>query len=194
MTLLKSGEKQIDENNRSIPNAETSSGGRKDSHVYECKEKVLNVCDVGSLHLSSGGENVQEGKGCGCSEERPPQHGSSSQDHLEMSMNPFVNLVSDDDSAEILGESEDYYCSLGALMDMMAMNYRNRNEDKEINLKFEADMLSSFEEEPELCLKAVCALYRQQICEDEISDKVLFHNRDALRNWVAPENLVVDFS
>ncbi|RZC86830.1 hypothetical protein C5167_030180, partial [Papaver somniferum] len=42
-------------------------------------------------------------------------------------------------------------------------------------------MLSSFEEDPELCLKAVCALYQQQICEDEISDKGLFHKSDVLR-------------
>ncbi|XP_026378310.1 uncharacterized protein LOC113272725 [Papaver somniferum] len=179
--VTRSGENQIDENNRSRPNAETSSGGRKDFHVYQCKEKVLNVYDVGSLHLSSGGENVKEGKGCGCPEERPSPH------HLEMSTHSFVNLVSDDNSVEILGEFEDSdgstdsEGSLGALMDMLAMKYRNRNEDKDIKWKFEADMLSSFEEDPGLCMKAVCALYRQQICEDKISDKGLFHNSDALR-------------
>ncbi|XP_026423383.1 uncharacterized protein LOC113319336 isoform X1 [Papaver somniferum] len=185
--VTQSGGKQRDENNRSRTNAETSSVGRKDSHVHECKEKVLNVFGVGSLRLSSGNENVEEGKGFGCSEKRPSQHGSSSQDHLEMSVNPFLNLVSDDDSVEVLSETEDSDSStdsegsLGALMDMLAMKYKNRNKDKEIKWEFEADMLSSFEEDPELCMKAVCALYRQQICEDEISDKGLFHNSDALR-------------
>ncbi|RZC86828.1 hypothetical protein C5167_030176 [Papaver somniferum] len=97
----------------------------------------------------------------------------------DRSLDPFVHLVSDEDSVEILGESEDSdsECSLGALMDMLAMKYRNTNEDKEIKWKFEADMVSSFEEEPELCMKAVCSLYRQQICED----KGLLHNSDALR-------------
>ncbi|XP_026432867.1 uncharacterized protein LOC113330222 isoform X2 [Papaver somniferum] len=180
--VIQRGEKQRDENDR------------KDSNVYECKtkEKVLNVYDPGSLRVLSEGENVEEWKGWGCSEERPSQHGSSSQDHLEMYTEPFVHLVSDEDSVEILGESEDSdsECSLGALMDMLAMKYRNTNEDKEIKWKFEADMVSSFEEEPELCMKAVCSLYRQQICED----KGLLHNSDALRNWVAPDKQVAGFS
>ncbi|RZC47883.1 hypothetical protein C5167_040829 [Papaver somniferum] len=205
--VTQSGEKH----NTSNHNAETSSGGRKDSHVFELKtkENVLNVHGIdnnehhesesefhyysavnissGSLHLSNGVEKVEEGKGWGCSEERPSQHGSSSQNHLEMSTKAFVNLVSDDDSGECLEESDDSdnstdsEGSLGTFMDMMAMKYRNRKEDKEIKWKIETDMLSSFEEDPELCLKAVCALYRQQICEDEISDKGLFHNGDALR-------------
>ncbi|KAI3848012.1 hypothetical protein MKX03_001124 [Papaver bracteatum] len=171
--VTQSGEKQRDEKDR------------KDSHVYECKtkEKVLNVYDAGSLRLSSEGENVEERKGWGCSEERPSQHGSSSRDHQELSTEPFVNLVSDDDSVEILGESEDSDSSsdsehsLGALMDMLAMKYSNTKEDKEIKWKFEADMISSFEKEPELCMKAVCALYRQQISEG----KGLLHYSDALR-------------
>ncbi|XP_026432886.1 uncharacterized protein LOC113330238 isoform X1 [Papaver somniferum] len=156
---------------------------RMDSDVYGCKTKEKVLYDAGSLRVSSEGENVEERKGLGCSEERPSQHGSSSQDHLEMSTEPFVHLVSDDDSVEILGESEDSdgssdsERSLGSLLDMLAMKYRNTNEGKEIKWKFEADMLSSFGEEPELCVKAVCALYRQQISEG----KGLLHNSDALR-------------
>ncbi|XP_026424506.1 uncharacterized protein LOC113320819 isoform X2 [Papaver somniferum] len=163
-------------------NAETSSRGTKDSHVYECKtkEKVLNVYDVGvnkhhesesefpkysavnissgCLHLSSGSENIEEGNGRGCSDVIQSQHGSSSQDQLDMRT------------------------SLGGLMDMLAMKYRrNRNDDKEVKWKSEADMLSSFEEDPELCMRAVCALHRQQISEDEISEKGLFHFSDVLR-------------
>ncbi|KAI3945175.1 hypothetical protein MKW92_035217, partial [Papaver armeniacum] len=34
---------------------------------------------------------------------------------------------------------------------------------RESKWQFEADMLSSFEEDPELCMKAVCTLYRQQM-------------------------------
>ncbi|XP_026423448.1 uncharacterized protein LOC113319397 isoform X2 [Papaver somniferum] len=164
---------------------QTDENGSKDSDAYECKtkEKVLNVYDADCLRVSSEGENVGERKGWGCSEERPSQHGSSSQDHLEMSTEPFVNFVSDDDSVEILGEFEvsdgstDSEGSLGVCMDMLAMKYRNTNEDKEIKWEFEADMLSSFEEDHELCMKAVCALYRQQISEG----KGLLHNSDALR-------------
>ncbi|MCL7029017.1 hypothetical protein MKW94_001574, partial [Papaver nudicaule] len=37
-----------------------------------------------------------------------------------------------------------------------------RNKLKQLKWHFEADMLSSFEEDPELCMRAICALYRQQ--------------------------------
>ncbi|XP_026433744.1 uncharacterized protein LOC113331222 [Papaver somniferum] len=200
--VTQSGGKQKDKNSRSIPNVENNNGGGKDSHVYELKteEKVL-MFDVGinkhhesesefprysavnmscgSPHLSSRGENIEEGKGGGYVEERPSQHGSLSQDHLEMSQKPFVNVVSCS-GGESFGESfaED---SDSDLMDMMAMKYRNKNKDREIKWKFEADMLSSFEEDPELCMKAVCALYRQKISEDEISANGLFHYSDTLR-------------
>ncbi|KAI3932128.1 hypothetical protein MKW92_005772 [Papaver armeniacum] len=50
--------------------------------------------------------------------------------------------------------------SLGEVMDRMPMTYRNKV--KEVKWEFEADMLSSFGEDPELCMQAVCALYRQQ--------------------------------
>ncbi|XP_026423407.1 uncharacterized protein LOC113319348 [Papaver somniferum] len=131
--ITQNGEKQIDENDR------------KDSDVYECntKEKVLNVYNAGSVRVSSEGENVEERKGWGCLKERPSQHGSSSQDHLEMSTEPFVNLVSDDDSVEILGESEDSdnstdsEGSLGTLMDMLAMKYKNRERRQRQRNKME---------------------------------------------------------
>ncbi|KAI3862194.1 hypothetical protein MKX03_013501, partial [Papaver bracteatum] len=71
----------------SKPNAKISSGGSKDSHVYEfkTKETVMNVNDV------------EEGEGWGCLEERESQHESSSQAHLKMNKKIFGNLVSDSD-------------------------------------------------------------------------------------------------
>ncbi|XP_026378700.1 uncharacterized protein LOC113273151 [Papaver somniferum] len=167
--VTQSGEKQTDE---------TSCRGKEYSHVYELqtKEEVLNMY-----------ENVEQGKGWGCSEERPSQHGLPSQNHLEMSKKPYVNLVSDDHNGESPGESEDSVTSanskapLSDLKDMMAVNNWNWNIGQEIKWEFEADMLSSFEEDTELSMKAVCALYRQHIAEVEISTKGLFHYGDALR-------------
>ncbi|XP_026423794.1 uncharacterized protein LOC113319966 [Papaver somniferum] len=131
------GERQKDKNNMSIPTVETSSGGSKDSRVYELKTKGKVL-------------NVKEGrKGWGCFEGRPSQHGSSSQAHLEMSKKIFVNLDSDSD------EDGD---TLGDPVEMLAIKNWSRNKD-EMKWKSEADMLSSFEEDPELCMKAVCALY-----------------------------------
>ncbi|RZC47936.1 hypothetical protein C5167_040875 [Papaver somniferum] len=224
-----------------------SCGGMEDSHVcgFKTKENVLNAYDVGvnkrhdslsefpiysamnissgSLHLPSGGENVEERKGWGSSEERPSQHGSSSQVHLDISKEPFANSVSDDggeslgsseerpsqhgsssqdhldiskepfansvsdDGGESLGNSEDSDGSVDSknshrdLMDMLAMKYRNVNDEKGMKWKSEPELLSSFEEDPELCVKAVCALYRQEISEDEISPKGLYIHSDTLR-------------
>ncbi|XP_026386215.1 uncharacterized protein LOC113281642 [Papaver somniferum] len=203
--VTQSGVNPRDENTRNEPNAETNSGVREDSHVYKLNpaENVLNVYHASinkhheseseyvnissvSLHLLNWGDNVKEGRGWGCVEERPSQHGSSSQDQLGMSKKPFLNLVSDN-GGESPGESEDSDSSvdpknsLGDLLDMMPINSWNSNKDQEIKWKFEADMLSSFEEHLELCLKAVCALYRQHVSEDAISAKGLFHCSDAFR-------------
>ncbi|XP_026405300.1 uncharacterized protein LOC113300302 isoform X2 [Papaver somniferum] len=141
--ITQTGENQRDKD-MSKPNAETIGEGSKDSLAYELKtgEKVL---------------NVEEGKGWGpwgCLEERPSQHGSSSQADLEMCKN-FLNLVSDsNDGCDSLGAED----SLGDSMDMLAMKNLNMNKDK----LTEADMLSSVED----CMKAVGALYQQEISKD----------------------------
>ncbi|KAI3831508.1 hypothetical protein MKX03_016614, partial [Papaver bracteatum] len=184
---LQNDAKQSDKNCMK-PNAETRRRGNKDSHVSQLKteEKVLKyVYDIdtnnqlesefpqhtsvnissGSQNLSSAGENVKKGKGWSCGEETPSQ---------------VVKLVSDS-GGESFGEdsdSSDSQGSLGDLMDMIAIKCRKMKNDREIKWKFEADMLSSFEEDTELCLKAVCALHRQQTSEDA---KGLFHYSDALR-------------
>ncbi|KAI3830571.1 hypothetical protein MKW92_002758, partial [Papaver armeniacum] len=57
---------------------------------------------------------------------------------------------------------------------------------RESKWQFEADMLSSFEEDPELCMKAVCTLYRQQMsCKNSetrssCSTNRVFNKYDAL--------------
>ncbi|KAA0050461.1 protein IWS1-like protein A isoform X1 [Cucumis melo var. makuwa] len=48
---------------------------------------------------------------------------------------------------------------------------------KELKWEYEADMLASFGKDPELCMKAVCALYRQQTSEEKISKETLFSNK-----------------
>ncbi|XP_026423791.1 uncharacterized protein LOC113319929 isoform X1 [Papaver somniferum] len=169
--ITQTGDKQRDKNNKSKPSAEISGGWGKDSRTYELKtkEKVLNVNDWAGL------------------EERPSQHRSPSQAHLEMSKMTFVNLLSDSvDAGDSLSESEEIDClidskiSLSDPMDMLALKNLNMNND-EMKWKSEADMLSSFEKDTELCMKAICALYRQQISEDEISLKGLVIDEDMHR-------------
>jgi hypothetical protein len=42
--------------------------------------------------------------------------------------------------------------------------------------EYEAEMLSAFAEQPELCFKAVCALYRKQTEEEESEKAGMVHN------------------
>ncbi|RZC47938.1 hypothetical protein C5167_040889, partial [Papaver somniferum] len=163
--ITQTGEKQRDKNNMRKPNAETRGGGSKDPRVYELKteEKVL---------------NVEEGKGWGCLEERPCQQGSSSQADPQICKRTFGNMVSDsNDGGDSLSEFED---SHGGSMVMLAMKNLNTNKDK-MKWNSEGDMLFSFEEDSELCMKAVCVFYRQEISEDEISPKGLVIDSDMLR-------------
>ncbi|XP_026439983.1 uncharacterized protein LOC113338809 [Papaver somniferum] len=111
--ITQTGEKRRHgKNNRSKPNAETSCEGRKNSHVYESESEFPKYPVVsipsGSVHLLDGGDSVEEGDGWCCLEERPSQHGSSSQAHdLEMSNKSFGDMVSDDGVGDSLGEPED---------------------------------------------------------------------------------------
>ncbi|RLM93371.1 chromodomain-helicase-DNA-binding protein 1-like [Panicum miliaceum] len=58
--------------------------------------------------------------------------------------------------------------------DVMArIGRKNKAED----WKFEGDMLAAFGEHPELCLKAVCALYRKQTEEEQKHKATFVHNK-----------------
>ncbi|OVA06391.1 hypothetical protein BVC80_8981g29 [Macleaya cordata] len=86
------------------------------------------------------------------------------------------------DSSSDSEDARDFDLAFNQVIEMV-----KRNRLKESKWQFEADMLSSFEEDPELCMKAVCTLYRQQISEKKLMEGSLhFNNRgfnkyDALR-------------
>ncbi|KAG2594816.1 hypothetical protein PVAP13_5KG022600, partial [Panicum virgatum] len=52
--------------------------------------------------------------------------------------------------------------------------------------KFEGDMLAAFGEHSELCLKAVCALYRKQTQEEQMEKAALVHNKQGFSHIDAP--------
>ncbi|KAL9412415.1 hypothetical protein AB3S75_045945 [Citrus x aurantiifolia] len=52
----------------------------------------------------------------------------------------------------------------------------NRTKDQNSEWELEADMLSAFGKDPELCMKAVCALYRQQTSEEKDCKGSLVYN------------------
>ncbi|GMY07399.1 hypothetical protein FCV25MIE_02638 [Fagus crenata] len=51
-----------------------------------------------------------------------------------------------------------------------------RNKDHKSEWEFEADMLAAFGKDIELCMKAVCALYRQQTSEEQVSKDTFYSN------------------
>ncbi|KAI3937746.1 hypothetical protein MKW92_004604, partial [Papaver armeniacum] len=61
-----------------------------------------------------------------------------------------------------------------------------RRKPKETKWQFEADMLSSFAKDPILCMKAVCALYRQQTTEEKSVKGTLHLNKRGFSQAHAP--------
>ncbi|XP_073130830.1 uncharacterized protein [Henckelia pumila] len=91
----------------------------------------------------------------------------------------IVNSSNDSDcdvSAEdTSGESED---SLDSVMDYKEIMSGLRRESKhKMKWEFEADMLADFGKNPEICMKAVCALYRQQTSEEKSCKATINLNR-----------------
>ncbi|KAE8664047.1 Folylpolyglutamate synthetase family protein isoform 1 [Hibiscus syriacus] len=52
-----------------------------------------------------------------------------------------------------------------------------RNKDHKSDWKFEGELLAAFGKDPELCMKAVCALYRQQTSGEKLSKATLCQNQ-----------------
>ncbi|KAK8599422.1 hypothetical protein V6N13_077346 [Hibiscus sabdariffa] len=52
-----------------------------------------------------------------------------------------------------------------------------RNKDHKSDWKFEGELLAAFAKDPELCMKAVCALYRQQTSGEKLSKASLCQNQ-----------------
>ncbi|KAM3381875.1 hypothetical protein P3S68_007448 [Capsicum galapagoense] len=71
--------------------------------------------------------------------------------------------------SEYISESDSDY---GEIMSRI-----RRNKSDKLEWEFEGDMLAAFGKDPELCMKAVCVLYRQQTEEEKCSKETIFHNQ-----------------
>jgi hypothetical protein len=95
-------------------------------------------------------------------------------------MHDFVLQRNSDDSSSASDEDD-----VDLLLDQLPLKVQ-RNKDNR-KWESEADMLAEFEKDPELCMKAVCALYRQQTCVRNsplglsFSSNQGFNKADALR-------------
>ncbi|GAV66234.1 hypothetical protein CFOL_v3_09744 [Cephalotus follicularis] len=80
------------------------------------------------------------------------------------------NIDGDDASSESQGVPDDN-------MDFDdILSILQRRKESKFNWEFEADMLAAFGKDPELCMKAVCAVYRQQTSEEKNCKETLCYN------------------
>jgi hypothetical protein len=134
-----------------------------------------------------------------------PKECEGSEDDIEEDddMEDFIN---DEDSSENAFESAEESCdepqvsgtsvlieesSTGSEESDSVVDYADviacigrKNKDKD--WKFEGDMLAAFDEHPELCLKAVCALYRKQTEEEQMHKATIVHNKQGFSQIHAP--------
>lgn len=85
------------------------------------------------------------------------------------------DLSRNSDSVDASGESEntsDVKINYGEIMSKL-----RRNRDRNLKWEFEADMLADFGKDPELCMKAVCVLYRQQTSEEKCCKGTIYSNQ-----------------
>ncbi|KAL8095781.1 uncharacterized protein LOC141692470 [Apium graveolens] len=74
-----------------------------------------------------------------------------------------------DDSENISGDDINYREIMSKL--------RRKRDSQTPNWKFEAEMLADFGKDPVMCMKAVCALYRQQTSEEQSAKGAIYRNK-----------------
>ncbi|KAL6850116.1 hypothetical protein ACP4OV_020743 [Aristida adscensionis] len=136
-----------------------------------------------------------------------PQEYEGVEDDMEEEDDDMDDFIKDDDSSESASDSAEESCSEPEVSGASAPNEESspkpEDSDSEIDYadviacigrkreskdwEHEGQMLSAFDKYPELCLKAVCALYRKQTKDEQLEKATLFHNKqgfnqiDALR-------------
>lgn len=87
-----------------------------------------------------------------------------------------VNVISTSDERSTAESADDASDNNMDYRDIISRIGR-RKDCLMIKWVFEADMLSAFGKDPELCMKAVCALYRKQTSEERLSKATIFANQ-----------------
>jgi hypothetical protein len=90
--------------------------------------------------------------------------------------------ISDADDAS--SESQDLSDENMAFNEILSKLQRNR--DHKLKWEFEADMLAAFGKDTELCMNAVCALYRQQTSDEKSSKEAFYSNHRGFSKFDAP--------
>ncbi|KAJ9164267.1 hypothetical protein P3X46_023867 [Hevea brasiliensis] len=158
--------------------------------LRQCEEKVK--AERSSSNKISGSKNGQ-----GIPTTDDVEDGESEEvgsDSEGESLNAFIvdsSDVSDADNASSQSENT----SDGNVDFDEILSKLQRSKDHKFKWELEADMLSAFGKDLELCMKAVCALYRQQTSEEQVSKETMYENNrgfskfDALRGTTLAEFL-----
>ncbi|KAJ7959285.1 Homeobox-leucine zipper HOX24 [Quillaja saponaria] len=94
----------------------------------------------------------------------------------------IVNSSEASDSEKVSSNSQDVSHGNMELGEVLSKFKRKRDSKK---WEFEGDMLAAFGKDPELCMKAVCALYRQQTSDEQISKGTLVYNHRGFNKFDA---------
>ncbi|KAI3508359.1 hypothetical protein L1887_23365 [Cichorium endivia] len=94
-------------------------------------------------------------------------------DEDDESLSGFIveSSESESGSGESCDESED-----GLNEYKETLNKIKRKKDLKLKWDLEGDMLADFGKDPELCMKAVCALYRQQTADEKAGKVTIYYN------------------
>uniref|UniRef100_A0A0R0GUW6 Uncharacterized protein n=1 Tax=Glycine max TaxID=3847 RepID=A0A0R0GUW6_SOYBN len=122
---------------------------------------------------------------------------SNCEDTSSTSQDVANSDVADSDSAnsqDVQDSNMESYSQDVSDEDMDFGNILSKIQRSKTNMKweFEADMLAAFGKDPELCMKAVCALYRQQTSEEQMSKGALLSNQRGFNKFDA-YNILAEF-
>lgn len=100
---------------------------------------------------------------------------SDSDDSLSIKSDSSNTLSRNSDHGEASGDSENTSgddINYGEIMSKL----RRKRDSHTSKWEFEAEMLADFGKDPEMCMKAVCALYRQQTSEEQSAKGAIYRN------------------
>lgn len=100
---------------------------------------------------------------------------SDSDDSLSIKSDNGNSLSRNSDNGEASGGSENTSgddINYGEIISKL----RRKRDSHTSKWEFEAEMLADFGKDPEMCMKAVCALYRQQTSEEQSAKGALYRN------------------
>ncbi|MCL7048104.1 hypothetical protein MKW94_002938, partial [Papaver nudicaule] len=146
----------------------------KKSQDDKTSKKVEDIFAPKNLELSVSSAQVKIGNLTSENDEEKVAQEAGSESEGDSVGGHFANGVDNEDSSSDSEDGVDSELDFGQVVAMM-----RSKTNKEMKWKNEADMLSSFEKDPVLCMKAVCALHRQQT-DDERSIKGPFSQFSAL--------------